>query len=466
MLKNPLIRGLSMDKEFRLPERRIFTVSELTQGIKGLLEGAYPFVWVAGEISNFRIPVSGHFYFTLKDPEAQINAVMFRAQNRGLKFRPEDGMAVVAMGRLNLYEPKGIYQLIIEYLEPEGVGILHLAFEQLKAKLAAEGLFDEKHKRSLPFLPKKIAVVTSSTGAVIRDIMHVINRRFPNVGVELAPVKVQGEGSAQEIAEALQLLGEMKDADVIVVARGGGSLEDLEAFNSEVVARAIFASPLPVVSAVGHETDFTISDFVADVRAPTPSAAAELMVPVKDELLRRIQETRSALKRALFRRLRLLREQTVQLSRRLVHPGRQVADYRLRLDDALGRIMRGLSRQLDEKRNRLSMMQERLGRYNPQFMIENFNVLLKHHRQTLSSAMHFLLESKKGTLSTTLARLNALNPLAILERGYSVTRTLPNYAMVKDIHQVSVGEHVEVTVSRGAMVCCIERKEEDGQANI
>lgn len=455
-----------MDKEFRLPERRIFTVSELTQGIKGLLEGAYPFVWVAGEISNFRIPVSGHFYFTLKDPEAQINAVMFRAQNRGLKFRPEDGMAVVAMGRLNLYEPKGIYQLIIEYLEPEGVGILHLAFEQLKAKLAAEGLFDEKHKRSLPFLPKKIAVVTSSTGAVIRDIMHVINRRFPNVGVELAPVKVQGEGSAQEIAEALQLLGEMKDADVIVVARGGGSLEDLEAFNSEVVARAIFASPLPVVSAVGHETDFTISDFVADVRAPTPSAAAELMVPVKDELLRRIQETRSALKRALFRRLRLLREQTVQLSRRLVHPGRQVADYRLRLDDALGRIMRGLSRQLDEKRNRLSMMQERLGRYNPQFMIENFNVLLKHHRQTLSSAMHFLLESKKGTLSTTLARLNALNPLAILERGYSVTRTLPNYAMVKDIHQVSVGEHVEVTVSRGAMVCCIERKEEDGQANI
>jgi exodeoxyribonuclease VII large subunit len=370
------------------------------------------------------------------------------------------------MGRLNLYEPKGIYQLIIEYLEPEGVGILHLAFEQLKAKLAAEGLFDEKHKRSLPFLPKKIAVVTSSTGAVIRDIMHVINRRFPNVGVELAPVKVQGEGSAQEIAEALQLLGEMKDADVIVVARGGGSLEDLEAFNSEVVARAIFASPLPVVSAVGHETDFTISDFVADVRAPTPSAAAELMVPVKDELLRRIQETRSALKRALFRRLRLLREQTVQLSRRLVHPGRQVADYRLRLDDALGRIMRGLSRQLDEKRNRLSMMQERLGRYNPQFMIENFNVLLKHHRQTLSSAMHFLLESKKGTLSTTLARLNALNPLAILERGYSVTRTLPNYAMVKDIHQVSVGEHVEVTVSRGAMVCCIERKEEDGQANI
>jgi len=455
-----------MGKEFRLLERRIFTVSELTQGIKGLLEGAYPFVWVAGEISNFRIPVSGHFYFTLKDPEAQINAVMFRAQNRGLKFRPEDGVAVVAMGRLNLYEPKGIYQLIIEYLEPEGVGILHLAFEQLKAKLAAEGLFDEKHKRSLPFLPKKIAVVTSSTGAVIRDIMHVINRRFPNVEVEIAPVKVQGEGSAQEIAEALQLLGEMKDADVIVVARGGGSLEDLEAFNSEVVARAIFASPLPVVSAVGHETDFTISDFVADVRAPTPSAAAELMVPVKDELLRRIQETRSALKNALFRGLRLLREQTVQLSKRLVHPGRQVADYRLRLDDALGRIMSGLSRQLNEKRNRLSMMQERLGRYNPRFMIKNFNVLLKHHRQTLSSAIHFLLESKKGTLSTTLARLNALNPLAILERGYSVTRTLPNYAMVKDIHQVSVGGHVEVTVSRGAMVCCIEGKKEDGQANI
>ena len=447
-----------MDKDFTGQERHIFTVSELTQSIKGLLEDAYPFVWVAGEISNFCVPVSGHFYFTLKDPGAQINAVMFRAQNRSLKFRPEDGMAVVAMGRLNLYEPRGIYQIIIEYLEPEGIGILQLAFEQLKAKLAAEGLFDKKHKRPLPSLPQKIAVVTSPTGAVIRDIMHVINRRFPNVAIEIAPVKVQGEGAAEEIAEALQLLNEMNDADVIVVARGGGSLEDLQAFNSEVVARAILASHIPVVSAVGHETDFTIADFTADVRAPTPSAAAELIVPVKEELLRHIQKIKGALKSAISQRLRLLRERTIQLSKRLVHPGRQIADYRLRLDDALGRILRGLSRQLHEERDRLNMMRERLGRCGPQVMVKDLHVLLKQHRQTLFSAMQFFLESKKSILRTTVAKLNALNPLAILKRGYSVTRTLPHYALVKDVQQVSVGQHVEVTVSRGAMVCRIERK--------
>ena len=447
-----------MDKDFTGQERHIFTVSELTQSIKGLLEDAYPFVWVAGEISNFSVPVSGHFYFTLKDPGAQINAVMFRAQNRSLKFRPEDGMAVVAMGRLNLYEPRGIYQIIIEYLEPEGIGILQLAFEQLKAKLAAEGLFDKKHKRPLPSLPQKIAVVTSPTGAVIRDIMHVINRRFPNVAIEIAPVKVQGEGAAEEIAEALQLLNEMNDADVIVVARGGGSLEDLQAFNSEVVARAILASHIPVVSAVGHETDFTIADFTADVRAPTPSAAAELIVPVKEELLRHIQKIKGALKSAISQRLRLLRERTIQLSKRLVHPGRQIADYRLRLDDALGRILRGLSRQLHEERDRLNMMRERLGRCGPQVMVKDLHVLLKQHRQTLFSAMQFFLESKKSILRTTVAKLNALNPLAILKRGYSVTRTLPHYALVKDVQQVSVGQHVEVTVSRGAMVCRIERK--------
>lgn len=458
--------GFSMDRDFILPERRIYSVSELTQSIKGLLEDAYPFFWVAGEISNFRTPLSGHFYFTLKDPGAQIGAVMFRAQTRNLKFRPEDGMSVIAMGRLNVYEPKGIYQIIVEYLEPAGIGILQLAFEQLKAKLAAEGLFDEEHKRPLPFLPHKIAVVTSPTGAVIRDIMHVINRRFPNVAVEIAPVKVQGEGAAEEIAAALQLLNKLDDADVIVVARGGGSLEDLQAFNSEVVARAIFSSHIPVVSAVGHETDFTIADLTADVRAPTPSAAAELIVPVKEELARRIAEIRRALKSAMFQRLRLWRERTVQLSMRLVDPSRQIGDYRLRLDDAFGRIVRGFSRQLNEKRDCLNMMGERLARASPQFIFEDLNVLLKHHRQNLFSTMHFYLESKKGTLRTTVAKLNALNPLTILERGYSLTRALPHYVLVKDVRQVSVGQHVEVTVSRGAMVCRIERKREDGQANI
>lgn len=451
-----------MNEDLRPPERRIYTVSELTQNIKGLLEDAYPFVWITGEISNFHVPVSGHFYFTLKDPGAQINAVMFRAQNRSLKFQPKEGMAVVAMGRLNLYEPKGIYQIIIEYLEPEGIGVLQLAFEQLKAKLAAEGLFDEKHKRPIPFLPQKIAVVTSPTGAVIRDIMHVINRRFPNVAVEIAPVKVQGEGAVEEIAEAVQLLNQIDDADVIVLARGGGSLEDLQAFNSELVARAVFASHIPVVSAVGHETDFTIADFTADIRTPTPSAAAELIVPVKKDLLNRIEVLGKGLRNALLQRVHLLRERTTQLSRRLVHPGKQIADWRLRLDDILGRILRGLSRQLNEKRNHLNMMQERLGRCSPRHTAEDLNVLLKHHCQTLSSVMQFYLESKKSVFCATMAKLNALSPLAILERGYSVTRALPDYAVVKDVEQVSLEQRVEVTVEKGAMICRIERKQKDG----
>ncbi|HID28678.1 MAG TPA: exodeoxyribonuclease VII large subunit [Desulfobacterales bacterium] len=455
-----------MENQLSPHRRRIYTVTDLTRAIKGLLENAYPFAWVAGEISNFRVPVSGHYYFTLKDPGAQIAAVMFRAQNRALGFRPEDGMAVVAMGRLNVYEPKGIYQVIIEYLEPQGTGVLQLAFEQLKATLAAEGLFDQKYKRPLPFLPQKIAVVTSPTGAVIRDIIHVINRRFPDVAIQVTPVKVQGQGAAEEIAEALEWLNDMNDADVIVLSRGGGSLEDLQAFNSEIVARAIFASHIPIVSAVGHETDFSIADFTADLRAPTPSAAAELIVPVKTELSRRMLQIRSALKTAVSQRLRLFRERTVQLSRRLIDPGRQVADYRLRLDDALGRIVRGLSRQLEDNTNRLNMTRERLSRCSPQLMVENLNVLLKHRHESQHSAMHFFLESKKSLLRTTVAKLSAMNPLAILERGYSVTRTLPDNVLVKDVQQVNLGQQVEVTVARGGMVCRVERKQNDAQANI
>lgn len=447
-------------------DRHIYTVSELTQKIKSLVEATYPFVWLVGEISNFRVPSSGHHYFTLRDPNAQIGAVMFRAQNRALKFTPEDGLSVIAMGRLNVYEPKGIYQIIIEYLEPEGVGVLQLAFEKLKASLAAEGLFDERFKQPLPFLPRKIAVITSPTGAVIRDILHVINRRYPNTAVEIAPTRVQGEGAAEEIAEALNLLNERDTAEVIVVARGGGSLEDLQPFNSEVVARAIFSSHIPVVSAVGHETDFTIADFTADVRTPTPSAAAELIVPVKEDLVRVLEQALGALKTALFQRVRLLKEQVVQVSRRLVHPRRQIADYRLRLDDASERMLRGLSREFIQMRDRLDVMGGRLLRSSPLSCVEELNVTLKHNLETLFSAMQFYLQSRRGSLHTTVASLNALNPLAILERGYSVTRTLPDYAIVRDVQQVRVGQQVEVTLSRGGMLCRVERKREHGQADI
>ncbi|UCG80987.1 MAG: exodeoxyribonuclease VII large subunit [Desulfobacterales bacterium] len=455
-----------MDEDLSPPERRIFTVTELTRKIRSLLESSYPFVWLTGEVSNFRAPVSGHFYFTLKDPGAQISAVMFRAQNRTLNFELEDGLSLLAMGRINVYEPKGIYQIIIEYLEPEGVGILQLAYEQLKAKLAAQGLFEEKHKRALPFLPQRIAVVTSPTGAVIRDILNVIDRRYPNVGVVVAPVRVQGEGAVKEIAEALYLLNEQDHADVIIVARGGGSLEDLQAFNSELVARAIFSSQIPVVSAVGHETDYTIADFTADVRAPTPSAAAELIVPVKQELVRDIERVFDALKRVMSKRLTLLRERALQVSGRLIHPRRQIADYRLRLDDVSYRVVRGFWREFEKMRDRLHVTRARLTRCSPQLLIQDLDTKLQHYGQSLSSAMQFYLQSKGGGLDTTVARLKALSPLAILERGYSVTRVLPEYALIKDVRQVNVGQRVEVTVSKGAMVCRIERKQENGQTNI
>ncbi|MBW1858818.1 MAG: exodeoxyribonuclease VII large subunit [Deltaproteobacteria bacterium] len=447
-------------------ERHIFTVTELTHKIKSLLESAYPFVWLIGEISNFRVPASGHFYFTLKDSDSQISAVMFRAQNKTLRFTPEDGLLVIAMGRLNVYEVRGVYQIILEYLEPEGVGVLQLAFEKLKAKLAEEGLFDEGFKKPLPFLPGKIAVVTSPTGAAIRDILNVINRRYPNVDLEIAPARVQGEQAPEEIAEAVNLINECGLAEVIVVARGGGSLEDLQAFNSEVVARAIFSSSIPVVSAVGHETDFTIADFVADVRAPTPSAAAELIVPVKEDLVRTLEQVSGALKTSLLQRLRFLRERTAQVSRRLVHPKRQIADYRLRLDDATERMVKGLSRHLGTMTDRQDLLKDRLFRASPQSLVEELHVKLKHNLLNLSSTMQLYMQSKRSSLQTAMARLDALSPLAILDRGYSVTRALPGYALVKDVQQVSVGQQVQVTLSRGGMLCRVERKEKHGQTDI
>ena len=271
------------------PTKKIFSVSELSQGIKNLLEREYPDVWVTGEVSNFRAAASGHLYFTLKDATAQLRAVCFRNQARYLKFKPQDGISVIARGHLSVYEARGEYQLYVEYLEPAGLGALQLAFEQLKQKLAAEGLFDTARKKPLPLLPRTIGVVTSPTGAVIRDILRILRRRFRNMNVLIYPVKVQGEGAAEEIVEGVKYFNREQNVDVMIVGRGGGSLEDLWAFNEEVVARAIAASGIPVISAVGHETDFTIADFVADLRAPTPSAAAELVVHRKQDFLTELE---------------------------------------------------------------------------------------------------------------------------------------------------------------------------------
>src|SRR5579864_4870217 len=272
------------------PQRRVWKVSELTQQIGNLLEGSFPDVWVEGEVSNYRPAQSGHLYFTLKDAQAQIRCICFRDQLRGIKFRPDNGLQVTVRGSLGIYEPRGEYQIYVSHIEPVGLGALQLAFEQLKKKLQEEGLFEHSRKKPLPVLPRCIGIVTSPTGAAIRDILRVLKRRFPNAHVRLYPVKVQGDGAAKEIAAAVNYFTRAKFADVLIVARGGGSLEDLWAFNEEVVARAIFASEIPVITGVGHEADFTIADFVADLRAPTPSAAAELVVSSRQEFERHIAE--------------------------------------------------------------------------------------------------------------------------------------------------------------------------------
>jgi exodeoxyribonuclease VII large subunit len=324
-------------------DRKVYSVSELNASIKNLLEESYPFVWIFGEVSNFRIPTSGHYYFTLKDRASQISAVMFRGQQRHLKFEPEDGMSVTGMGRLSVYEPRGTYQIILEYLEPSGIGALQIAFEKLKRRLAEEGLFDAQHKLPLPFLPKTISIITSPTGAVVHDILKIADRRFPNVHIQIIPVKVQGQGAVEQIVSAIELLNSRGEADVAILARGGGSLEDLQAFNTEAVARAIYASRIPVVSAVGHETDYTISDFVADLRAPTPSAAAELVVPQKSEFERRCHDGLLRLHKLISNYFNLLRSRTNEISKRLIDPRRKFEDHRLYLDDLLARLNRVVS---------------------------------------------------------------------------------------------------------------------------
>ena len=295
------------------PQRKIYTVSELSQEIKGLFEKQFPDVWVTGEVSNFRAASSGNLYFTLKDASAQLRAVCFRNLARYLKFKPQDGISVIARGRLSVYEARGEYQLYVEYLEPAGLGALQLAFEQLKQKLAAEGLFDPARKRPLPMLPRAVGVVTSPTGAVIRDIVRILRRRFPNLNIMLYPVKVQGEGAAEEIVEGIEYFNRHRLADVLIVARGGGSLEDLWAFNEEVVARAIAGSKMPVISAVGHETDFTIADFVADLRAPTPSAAAELVVHRRQDFVDELGDRARRMSQILRLKLSEARQQLTAL---------------------------------------------------------------------------------------------------------------------------------------------------------
>jgi exodeoxyribonuclease VII large subunit len=446
--------------------RKVYTVSELNAVIRSLLEQRFPFVWIVGEISNFRIPLSGHFYFTLKDETSQINAVMFRGQQRQLKFEPEDGMRVTGMGRLSVYEPRGSYQILLEYLEPSGIGGLQIAYEKLKARLAEEGLFDQQHKKPIPFFPQKIALITSPSGAVIHDMLNIIDRRFPNLQIEVFPVKVQGSGAEDEIVEALKMLNERAGVDVAILARGGGSLEDLQAFNSERVARSVFASEIPIIAAIGHETDYTIADFVADLRAPTPSAAAELAVPIKFELLQEVNNISASLKVRMRHHLQRLRQTLTEISRRLVDPRRQIQDRRMRLDDLASRLGRLILNILDRKNEQLSWRSDHLLSLSPTPRIRNFNKLIEQYVYKLLKTIHIIRIDKSTRLRELLARLETLSPIAILERGYSITRTLPDLKVVLDPKAVSIDQNLQVLVAKGTLTCRVKDKSENGPKDI
>jgi exodeoxyribonuclease VII large subunit len=440
------------------PHRQIYTVSELTYNIKSLLEENFPFVWICGEISNFNIPVSGHYYFSLKDEGSQISAVMFRSQNRGLRFIPENGMTVICLGRVSVYEARGSYQIILEYMEPRGIGAIQIAFEQLKKKLSEEGLFEEGHKKPVPFLPRKINIITSPSGAAIQDILKIINRRFPNVHIEIIPVKVQGEGSKEMIVKAIELLNSRGDSDVAILARGGGSIEDLQVFNSEDVARAIFSSEIPIISAVGHETDFTIADLVADLRAPTPSAAAELVVPKQDELLYQCARLSRSLKSNYFKYVQNVRRILNAISKRLIDPRRKIQDLRIRIDDFTGRLVRIFVRSIKQRHERLEWLKNRLYANSPFIPVKNAKEKIEQLRYNILISINKILDEKRFRLREQSARLYALSPAAILARGYSITRTIPDAKIVKDSRTVNVGQSVEVMLGKGFLICRVKRK--------
>lgn len=394
--------------------RKFITISELNELIKGTLESQLPALWVQGEISNFRVPPSGHCYFTLKDDKSQISAVMFRRQGSLLRFTPENGMAVLCFGRVGIYSVRGDLQLYVEDMEPQGQGALALAFEQLKAKLAAEGLFAPERKRPLPFLPHSIGIVTSDKGAALHDMLRILGDRYPDRRIVIYPAKVQGEGAAQEIAAGIKNLNRLGAVDVMIVGRGGGSLEDLWAFNEEIVARAIYHSEVPVVSAVGHEIDFTIADFVADHRAPTPTAAAQMVVPRKADLRERLDLLAQQLRGNLDFKIEAARETVQGLVRRLADPGRKLRENQQRLDDLSIDLMRRLQDRLRQLKDRLAQLAGRLG---------------------------------------------ALSPLAVLDRGYSIAHKLPEERIVKDAASLAIGDRLRISFAKGKSVCRVEEKE-------
>ncbi len=444
--------------------QHIYKVSEVTKIVKSVLEESHiANLWVEGEVSNFRIPSSGHQYFTLKDPNSQIKCVIYKSSAGRLRFVPEDGISVILYGKLTVYEPRGEYQIVGTRMEPLGVGALQLAFEQLKQRLEEEGLFDEAHKKPIPLIPKRVGVITSPTGAAIRDILKVTGRRFSSVSILLHPARVQGEGAAQEIAAAIDTMNKIGGVDVLIIGRGGGSVEDLWAFNEEVVARSIYASEIPVISAVGHEIDLTISDFVADRRAPTPSAAAEMVVANKVDLVSRLSSLNVRISRSINSRIELFRERQENTQHRLLSRDGtdKIHSFQQNIDDLLSRACNALANSVERRRGVLEGCSEKLTYIGIPAQVSEMRKDIGNLEQRCITNMRHLLRSRADKFRTFVAELNALSPLAILERGYSICYRHPSRQVVRNAAEVSVGDKVGVKLANGDLVCEVEQTSAD-----
>jgi exodeoxyribonuclease VII large subunit len=444
------------------PERKVWSVSELTGRIRDLLAREFTDIWVEGEISNCHAAQSGHLYFTLKDAKAQVRCVCFRNQVRLLKFRPEDGLHVTVRGSISVYEPRGEYQIYVEHIEPVGMGALQLAFEQLKKRLEAEGLFDPAAKKPLPMLPRRIGLVTSPRGAAVRDVVRILRRRFPNVHLILYPVRVQGEGAAEEIVEGIKFFNRRQLADVLILARGGGSLEDLWAFNEESIARAIRASTIPIITGVGHETDFTIADFAADVRASTPSAAAELVVQTRQEFDRHIAQ----LQHKMVQRMRyLLLEWRHLLQELAAHPGfRRLEDLlrqnRQQADELVARLGVALLGRLERLRRRFTVAQTRIVAFDLRARIAALRLRLEQRAGELGVRAERFLLAKRQRLERLMLQLDERSPLRVLERGYAIVYDAAGN-VVRSADPVSIGDEVAIQLARGRLGAEVKRKERE-----
>ncbi|MCG7927895.1 MAG: exodeoxyribonuclease VII large subunit [Candidatus Thiodiazotropha taylori] len=440
--------------------REIFSVSRLVRETRAILEASFPLLWVSGEISNLAQPASGHIYFSLKDEAAQVRCAMFRMKRQRLRFQPENGQQVLIRAKVSLYEARGEFQLIAEHMEPAGEGALRFAFEQLKQKLAAEGLFDTEQKKPIPVPPKQLGLITSPSGAAVRDLLSVLKRRFPALPVIIYPVQVQGEDAARQIVQMLKLAERRQECDLLILSRGGGSLEDLQAFNEEQVARAIHQLSIPVVTGIGHEIDFTIADFVADRRAATPSAAAELVTPDQLEWQQRLHAVTRRLKQNQQQRLQQLQQHFSALLKRLQiqHPKRRLQQQAQRLDELSDRLSRQFHFNLLQKHQRIDRLHTRLARQTPEQRLKRLMQQTTSLEQRLHRAVTQRL-NREQTRFTQLGRdLHNLSPLNTLGRGYAIVSSPTTHAIITDVAEVELGDELQARLHKGSLICQVVKK--------